>query len=279
VVPCRLSFILARSAPVGVIFRRGPSDWFQLIRWRTDKDAFEPGQWFRGKIDPTRSDLSPAGDKLIYFAAQNKSRNIDGGYRGTWTAISRPPYFTALALWPLGDTWFGGGLFEDEKTVRLNHPEYRAECHPKHPPVGLRVVADPMYFWDRTVLSERLARDGWNLLTRVKTKIAGRHPQKWEKPDTKLRRSLFLLDLNDGLDRRRPFHYVVIYRKTEAEIATFEADWADWDQRGRLAYTSQGKLWRVDFPPRGRPAEVREVADFNALRPDPQPSPAWARLW
>jgi hypothetical protein len=269
--------ILARKAPLAVIFRRGPSDWFQLIRWETDRDIFQPGQWFHGKIDATRSDLSPSGDRLIYFACGHKRRNVEGGYACTWTAISRPPYFTALTLWPNGDTWFGGGLFDDEKTVRLNQPGCRTEAHPSHPvPKALRVVADPMYFWERTPFSERLKRDGWTLLATVKTGIAGAHPQKWERADRTRRRSLLLLDMNDGLDERRSFHYAVVYRKRGEEILGFEAEWADWDQTGRLAYASGGKLWRVDFGRRGR-YDVREIADFNAAQPDPQPSPAWAR--
>ena len=58
---CRLSVILAREAPVGVIFRRGPAKWVQIIHWNTATDTFTPGQWFHGKIDPERSDLSPDG--------------------------------------------------------------------------------------------------------------------------------------------------------------------------------------------------------------------------
>lgn len=209
---------------------------------------------------------------------------MDSGYKGTWTAISRPPYFTALALWPLGDTWFGGGLFEDETTLRLNHPACSAQCHPKHPAVGLRVIVDPMMFWERTVLSERLSRDGWILLSRVKTvvggrKIVGLYPQKWEKPDKRNRRSLFLLDLNDGLIEHRPFQFVVVHRSAGNEIARFDAEWADWDHNGELAYASHGKLWRMEFRPRGRSAEIREIADFNAARPEPRPAPAWATRW
>lgn len=37
----------------------------------------------------------------------------------TWTAISRPPFFTALALWPAFGTWTGGGLFDGKRGVRL----------------------------------------------------------------------------------------------------------------------------------------------------------------
>jgi hypothetical protein len=47
---CRLSVLLARDPARGVVLRRGPTDWVQLILWRTDTDTFEPGQWFHGRI-------------------------------------------------------------------------------------------------------------------------------------------------------------------------------------------------------------------------------------
>lgn len=59
--PCRLHVLLARRAPVAVIFRRGPTKWVQIIRWDTEKDIFEAGQWFHGRIYEGRSDLSPSG--------------------------------------------------------------------------------------------------------------------------------------------------------------------------------------------------------------------------
>jgi hypothetical protein len=282
--PPRLFVLLAPGAPVGVVIRKGPTHWVQLIRWDTRRDSFDHGQWFRGKIDPTRCDLSPSGDKLVYFAVSYKQRSLDRGYTGTWTAVSHPPYFTALALWPLGDTWSGGGLFTSETTLKLNHHAVGAECHPKHPASNLNVAHDPMAFWERSVLSERMLRDGWLLQSRTRTvyrgrKIAGTYPQKWERPDPSQRRSLLLQDMNDGLVNRCPCHYAVIYRKTDEVILEFEAEWADWDFDGKLAYAAAGKLWRVDFAPRGRRVDSREIADFNASRPDPQPAPEWATKW
>jgi len=44
---CRLDVLLARDASVGVILRRGPTNWAQLIRWQTD-DTFEAGSGFMG---------------------------------------------------------------------------------------------------------------------------------------------------------------------------------------------------------------------------------------
>ncbi len=101
--PARLYVILAREAPVAVIFRRGPSRWVQMIKWHTDTDTFEEGQWFKGRVYESKCDLSPDGKLLIYFVLKANRVHPDYGY--TWTAISKPPYFTALALWKELGTW------------------------------------------------------------------------------------------------------------------------------------------------------------------------------
>src|SRR5260370_16572519 len=86
--------------------------------WNTDDDTFECGQWLKGRIYERRCDLSPEGDLLLYFAA-----NFRKPYY-SWTAISRPPFLTALFLWPKGDCWGGGGHFLSRKQIALNH-----RCH------------------------------------------------------------------------------------------------------------------------------------------------------
>src|SRR6185369_10123233 len=162
-IPCRLFVILARSAPVGVVFRRGPSKWVQLIKWNTDDDSFEPGQWFHGRIYERRCDLSPTGSRLIYFASKLNKRTLeDPEYTYAWTAISRPPSFTALALWPKGDCWHGGGLFETNRTIWLNHRPDAAKPHPEHKPKGFKVLPNPQaYGEDGPIYARRLIRDGW----------------------------------------------------------------------------------------------------------------------
>src|SRR5688572_26547893 len=113
----RLYAIQARNAPVAVVFRRGPSNHVELIKWDTENDTFDEGQWLKGRIYERRCDLSPDGDLLVYFAANHKEPHY------SWTAISRPPHLKALAFWPKGDCWGGGGLFESEETLSLNHRE------------------------------------------------------------------------------------------------------------------------------------------------------------
>ncbi len=113
----RLSILFARAAPVAVIFRRGPTKQVELVRWDTRDDTFQRGHWFKGRIYDRRSDLSPSGELLVYFASQYNRRTLSArtGYTYAWTALSRVPWLTALALWPKGDCWWGGGLFEAER--------------------------------------------------------------------------------------------------------------------------------------------------------------------
>src|SRR5260221_8777157 len=95
---CHLFIILARDVHQAVILRRGPHIWTQMLLWNTKTDTFTEGQWLKGTLYPRRCDLSPDGSKLIYFVAKHYKHNY-------WTAISRPPYFTALAMWDTSGTW------------------------------------------------------------------------------------------------------------------------------------------------------------------------------
>ena len=136
--PCRLFVILAREVPLALILRRGPAAWYHLILWHTDEDRFEPGAWLKGRIYEERCDLSPDGELFLYFALQgNRWRT---SYRGTWTAISRPPWLQALVLWPHGDTWGGGGRFVSNRKVAL-WTGMPLLTHPDHPLVGLEAVS------------------------------------------------------------------------------------------------------------------------------------------
>lgn len=89
--PSRLWILFAEEAPVAVIVRRGPTDWTQLILWHTDTDRFEPGQWLHGNIK--FASLSRDG-RHIAMGVMAKSRGAFEEY----TIVSRPPYFTALAI-------------------------------------------------------------------------------------------------------------------------------------------------------------------------------------
>ncbi|MFK7883914.1 MAG: hypothetical protein AB8F26_07015, partial [Phycisphaerales bacterium] len=102
----------ARTEPVAVILRRGPSDWFHVLRYRTDTDEVEHGSWFRGRIYQLRCDVSDDGHYMVYLAM---------GARGeTWNGVCKPPRLKCLAQWETYGTWFGGGIWHSDRRLAVN---------------------------------------------------------------------------------------------------------------------------------------------------------------
>lgn len=136
--PCRLYVLFARDADIGVILRRGPTRWVQVIRWDTRYDTFEDGAWFHGRIYEDYCDVSPDGELFVYFAAKHNRGLSADEYGYALTAVSRAPWLSALALWPSPvGTWPGGGRFRGERHLTLLPPGEiagEATSHSKHPP-------------------------------------------------------------------------------------------------------------------------------------------------
>ncbi|WP_372392048.1 hypothetical protein ACCQ05_18550 [Xanthomonas sp. NCPPB 3582] len=290
----RLYALLAREARTGVIFRRGPSKQVQLIAWDLRTDTFAHGQWFKGRIYERRCDLSPSGRLLVYFAAKHK------GDFGTWTALSRPPFFTALALWPKGDTWGGGGLFESERTLLLNHrPQDGREPFPL--PTGFAVPHEmkvrPFGQWsgggeDAPIDDALRRRDGWRERDAGEGESGGLRsgvlyrfvrPRVWEK---KSEAGQVLQSLLQAVGRRNDAWYALDHRVLDGQGNVLAAlpctDWADWDG-GDLLFARAGCLYRLcksaiaRYPQDGEQG-VRLLHDFNSARFAPlAPTPAARR--
>jgi hypothetical protein len=284
-IPARLFFLFARESPVAVVFRRGPSRWIQLISWRTDSDVFEAGQWFHGRVYERRADLSPDGSLLIYFANKINDKTLkDEQYTYAWTAISKPPYFTALALWPKGDCWHGGGLFSDNKTVVLNHRPDAAAPHPSHKPKPLRVILKKNVSGeDDPLFAERLERDGWRLEQEWKVENRG-HPQMFVTTQSEVRiksrpgglESIRLTRSIHGLDYAEEF--TLLGPGRSFSVALDGASWADWDQQGRLVFAAGGKVMTGELRHDGSFVQ-RSLLDLNSSRPSPVTTPGWAARW
>jgi hypothetical protein len=290
-LPARIFVILARKAPVGVIFRRGPSKQVQLIKWDTLHDRFEYGQWFKGRIYERRSDLSPEGDKMIYFAANNKKP-----YR-SWTAISKPPYLTALALWPKGDTWGGGGLFRDKQVIFLNHgfphesnlaPGFKIPFKTHILPLG-----SPLFLGeDQTVYRTRLLRDGWKLVEEGKPIehhfdspsmiwITYNPPITYEK---KAGDFILQMQIKGIKETNGPWYvveYKVIGKGDRGPFVLSKMDWADWDKNDDLLFAGYGKLFRMkqDSICEFDLGKAVELADFNNLKFEEKVAPREALIW
>jgi len=282
--PPRLSILFARAAPVAVIFRRGPSKHVEVVRWDTRRDTFQRGHWFQGRIYDRRSDLSPGGELLVYFASQFNRRSVrpDDPYTYAWTAVSRVPWLTALALWPKGDCWWGGGLFDGEKTLLLNHLPDEATPHPRHRPQGLRAKPNPDACGeDNPLHRRRLERDGWRREEEMEIERAGRgyatvtpeimtrghhaHPLRMVKA-----RAI------EGFRRLERFH---VAAADGAPVLPLEgADWADWDFDGRLVVLRRGAVSVAEVVD-GEISPLRELIDLTADACEPREPPASARSW
>ena len=233
--PARLFLMIAHNASVGVILRRGPTGWTQLIKWNIEKDYFELGQWFKGRIYEEKCDLSPNGNSLVYFASKYGDRQTNSEISSTWTAMSRPPYFTAIGLWPNGGTTYGGGgIWSDDATLLLNHTLIKS--HPELISKGISVVSLPVEQGDlRTIFERRLNRDGWKRIQEGRHKSG--QPEIWERsfpaPDTSI--------LFERSVAARKWKFYLKQKNDALEIVN--AQWVDQDHHGRLIVVMGGKIF------------------------------------
>jgi hypothetical protein len=246
--PCRLAVFLSRKSPIAVILRRGPSAWAQLTQWDRNTDTFTPGQWFHGHIYERRCDLSPDGRLFIYFAAKHGRRDGDpDGVGESWTAISRPPYFTALALWP----------FRPHK-------------------LKIEAVPGATAPWE-----QRLLRDQWVLEERgfdprTHRRIGAREIWSKSHPESasKLCREI------EDVDFQRyggPYGETFWLEVGDELIPLPGVSWAEWEDWDHVVFVRAGRLLRA--LPTATGLEETELCDFNPLTHEEITTPDWARRW
>jgi hypothetical protein len=282
----RVEAILARNAATGVIFRRGPSRFVRMLKWNLRNDGIEGGQWIEARVHVDRSDISPDGELVAAFVASYRRKP------GTWTAISRPPYFTALAVWPKGDTWGGGGLFGSDTHLFLWHDtevkygvdqfkllddftlpkRLRVEAFADHAPVPTCDIGQ-----SRMVLS------AWRFVQRyvwhqgqsafAEPEIMARPLDHPKQPRFELRRWRMSFDIT-----RAEVHDLTT--GTQRDIG--RVDWVDADRNGDVLWSADGKLFRLAGPSRqgmNIDAEPKLVADLNDMAFEAIEAPKRALRW
>ncbi|MEW5962871.1 MAG: hypothetical protein AB1749_04855 [Pseudomonadota bacterium] len=295
---CRLYVILARDGRSAVVFRRGPSGRVCLLRWWLGSDTFEIGQWLIGRIYERRSDLSPDGDLLVYFAAVHKTP------LASWTAVSRPPYLTALALWPKGDCWGGGGRFLSRHHVLINHSDdklaladgFLLPSSVRVEPMGERAGAGE----DNPICHDRMVRDGW-VCTHPGQASAYRSsgPARWildvseryervqpkpssAGPRARLERRLVAVGVTDGPWYDERFSVLSADGSTLRDLG--RCDWADWQSNGDLLIACEGRILRLSAAAAAQASAVplagaRELIALAPMQFEAREAPGWARHW
>ena len=265
----RLHAIFARDANTAIVFRRGPSKRVGLFRWNLKDNSFEEGQWLKGRIYERRSDLSPDGQYLIYFAMNGRWKSETGG---SWTAISKPPWLKAISLFRKGDCWEGGGLFLDCRKFWLNDRYYsgkRAMRMSSEVELSTDFPLDQYYGSEDTgIYYPRLIRDGWNLLE-WRSRVDNAHDiTVFEKPlqrGWKLRK---IAHAQVGPPEGRGCYWdehILMNEKSGAEIAQPDWEWAD--ARGSHVYFAQngciGTSQIKNMETFRSPSTLQDFSDFS----------------
>lgn len=251
--PPRLHVLFARKADTALVVARVRSLLFCTIGWDRTRDTFEVGQWLRARIYPFRSDLSPDGTQFVYFAFDG--RRISRGESEAYTAVSRAPYLKALQFWPQDETYHGGGLFLDDRTLWANG-SYEEDA--RQPP-GLRIVGAPpelpfLGYEDRRVYFPRLLRDGWSLARNLE--LSPKHDvHVFEKP---LRHGFVLEKAFHGtserqrVDRGCYYEEYALLAPSGGREERPNWEWADLDAaRARIVYAREGCLYAAPLGPEG----------------------------
>lgn len=281
----RIFGVVARAAPRVVLLRRGPSKRVLAITWDTIRHQFHAGQWFKGRIYEHRCDLSPSGELFVYLAANNK------GPLYAWTAVSRPPFLTALALWSNCGTWGGGGLFNSERSLALNKGgDLKPEADFRLPK-GFSVR--PIATWagrgeDDPIRTQRMLRDGWVLddegtpgqyRQRARFHWEYLRPQQWSKTRATLRLERRVL----GVGELNGPWYAIEHRVLDPGGAVVldlgRSDWADWSRSDELLFARDGRVFRVATRSGGGLGEPEELIDLRSLRFEQVPPTAEATTW
>lgn len=270
--PARVHPIFARDARTAIIFRRGPSKSVCTVLWDRDKDEFALGQWLRGRIYERRSDISPDGKYLIYFAMNGK---WDSETKGAWTAISRTPWLKAITLMPKGDCWNGGGLFTENRKYWLNDG-FGHECLQSSSEVQRDEAFQSESYGGECpgVYYVRLQRDGWNLTARP---VKGKRHLHLTFEKSLPKRWLLKKIANEQLNAPKGKgvywdEHELENEKSGERLARPDWEWAELDDK-TLVYAEKGCLYRCPIKSEEALGESTLLCDFNPMKFEPIAAP------
>ncbi len=202
---------------------------------------------------------------MIYFAMNARWESPSAG---TWTAISRVPFLKAIALYPKGDCWHGGGLFLSNHTFWLNNaPNHREPLIENTSLRPDRLHKPKKSFGGEcpSVYYHRLPRDGWRHLTHHTT-----------GPDSTI--DTFDKTLPSGWILRKHAHATLtrapgkgVYYDTHELLhseSNYRQKFPDWEwaeyATHRLLWATHGRIFAAKLTKSG-PSAQTELHDFNNM--------------
>jgi hypothetical protein len=271
---CRLYVLPAAEAPVALVFRRGPSGWWHLLRWDLAALDITPGAWFHGNLYARRCGISPDGRLWGYFALKLSGK---GAWPDTYFAVAKVPWLEALAAWRTCGTWTWGCEFSERNALSVTACTLEEPFH-GHYPHGFSML--PMRLdWPLRDVWNELQR-GWKPAPPADPLAAGSELViRRGRPGGKgclglVRRST---DFRRGGIEGAVVEYFLQDSPDDVKPLP-EAAWADWDGSGRLLVATRAGELEVRRCNGGVQERIWS-ADLRGLAPDPQPAPPWAGRW
>jgi hypothetical protein len=240
-----------------------------VARWDLFQRRYEPGAWFHGRIFPRRSDLSPDGRLLCYFAHKPGATWTHGE---AYVGISRLPWLATLQAFATCGTWTRGyyfirdGASDDGEQMKLPIPydlrsipavQFANERRRGWKEAPFCPPRDPDDIWDqrRNARMEKRQPGGRRLLCVESVGWAGGE-----------------FGVDQAVDGVRVRYSLEFDGKIER---LDDVQWGDWDQEGQLLIaTRSGKLQiRKMIAHR---SDIVFEEDLSIIEPNPRPAPAWA---
>lgn len=271
-VPPRIYCIPATEVPVVAVFRRGPSNWAHVGRWDPAAGQYEPGAWLGGRLFPRRSDLSPDGRYLCYFAHKPSATWEQGE---AYVSISKLPWLTALHSFPTCGTWTRGYCFTEDGEID------RSQGAALPIPYGLRSIPAIQFANER--------RRGWMEASDSPVRDPAdvwdeRRNARMQKPQPNGTRVLCVESLGwaggeFGVEQAVDGLRVRYSLEANGELELLDdLQWADWSREGHLLVATRAGRLQVRRLDGGR-SDIMSEVDLPGLEPDPIPAPSWAQQW
>lgn len=277
----RLHCVLARDVDIAVVYARGPSEWWQILKWNIAERCVEQGAWFHGHLYPLRGGVSPDGKYFAYYALKPACQRTEKWIGSTsYSAIAKIPWMTALAAWKECGTWEMSYDFErvaaGPMLPRGNRPQICADGEPKsyrgYRAKQLERVLDVerLRGWvenkDEETPEPHPLDAPWSTFQKTHEpsghRLTFRFGEYVVKPSVVANRpkSHWFSSGNNRMIEHPNAAWMDFASTGDVLIATLDGTL----QIGRIEQDSIDVIWSYELGPR---------------EPDPKPAPAWAQSW
>lgn len=262
----------AFSSPKVVITARYSGRLSRMLLWDTSTDVVESGQWLKARL--YQLDLSPTADFFAYFVESfHKPVN-------SYMAVSRPPFLTALAFWPvfhliIRDAFFrpGGKAMEwyGQSFDPTGWSESRKPPHSRiEPGCPFQILATDLAL-DKGPVTQESARKH----AAISDTIANLSAERLKREERRLKAipavegfgALALSILKKPQDAERLLPPGAPKIDLRSDIV--------WDNRGRLIVCHNGVVTAYDL---GRKSG-KVIVDLNDRAFREVETPDWAKTW